>query len=148
MKGCTYILEPALKHIVILNASQKHISADVKQTVIIPVYKKGNSACVQNYRRARACLVNSLLIFFDHFWYYSILVNTIFLKSKRCKKTTQVVALSPFPGAEPNRTTTVKEKPRDGEFRNTPFPGSNHLSERAARLHSSTVFCSLSNASS
>jgi len=66
------ILEPALKHIVILNVSQKHISAEVKQTVIIPVYKKDNSACVQNYRCTLVSLVNNLLIVLYHLWYYSM----------------------------------------------------------------------------
>ena len=47
IKEYTIILVPALKHIVILNASQMHISAEVKQRVIIPVHKKGNGACVQ-----------------------------------------------------------------------------------------------------
>jgi hypothetical protein len=74
IKKYTIILESALKHIVILNTSQMHISAEVKPTIIIPFYKKGNRACVQNYRRTRVTLVNKLLIVLEYLWYY-LMVN-------------------------------------------------------------------------
>jgi hypothetical protein len=72
MKGCTFISEPVLKCIVGVSESEKHISAEMIKTVIIPVYKKGNNACVQNYRRTRVSPVNNLLIVLDHLSYYSM----------------------------------------------------------------------------
>jgi len=41
----------------------------MKQTVIIPVYNKGNSVCVQNYRRVRTIFLNTLLKVLDNLSY-------------------------------------------------------------------------------
>jgi hypothetical protein len=50
IKECSTVLELLLKHIFNLSVSQKHSPTQRKQAGIMPVYKKGNNACVQKYR--------------------------------------------------------------------------------------------------
>jgi hypothetical protein len=49
IRGCSGMLVPVLKHIFNLSLSQ-HFPTSWKQTVIVPVFKKGNSASVSNYK--------------------------------------------------------------------------------------------------
>ena len=49
IKGSYTILVPVLRHIFSLSASQHNLPTEWLQSVIVPVYKKRNNACVQNY---------------------------------------------------------------------------------------------------
>jgi hypothetical protein len=48
IKGCSDILAPVLKHI--LSLAQQCFPALWKQVAVVPIFKKGNSASVNNYR--------------------------------------------------------------------------------------------------
>jgi hypothetical protein len=50
IKGCTDIFVPLLKHIFNLSLAQQYFPTQWTQAAIVPVYKKGNSASVNNYR--------------------------------------------------------------------------------------------------
>jgi hypothetical protein len=50
IKGCSEIFIPVLKHIFNLSLSQQYFPTERKQAAFVPVFKKGNSASVSNYR--------------------------------------------------------------------------------------------------
>jgi hypothetical protein len=50
IKSCTDIFVPVLKHIFNLSLSQQFLPTLWKQVAIVPVFRKGNSASVSNYR--------------------------------------------------------------------------------------------------
>ncbi|PNF43033.1 hypothetical protein B7P43_G08782 [Cryptotermes secundus] len=50
IKGCSDILAPVLKHIFSLTLSQQCFPALWKQAAVVPIFKKGHSASVNNYR--------------------------------------------------------------------------------------------------
>jgi hypothetical protein len=49
IKGRSTILLPVLRHIFSLSAPQQHLPTEWMQSVIVPVYRKRNKACVRNY---------------------------------------------------------------------------------------------------
>jgi hypothetical protein len=50
IKGRSNILMPVLKYIFSLSVSQQHFQAQWQQSVMVPVYKKGNKTCIHNCR--------------------------------------------------------------------------------------------------
>jgi hypothetical protein len=50
IKGCSTIFAPLLKYIFNLSLSQEHFSAQWKKAIIVPIFKKGNTSLVCNYR--------------------------------------------------------------------------------------------------
>jgi hypothetical protein len=52
IKECLTILLPLLENISNLSISQQHFPTQWKQAIILPVYKKGNNASVQNCKPA------------------------------------------------------------------------------------------------
>jgi hypothetical protein len=55
IKGCSEIFVPVLKHIFDLGLYQQYFPTIWKQVVIVPVFKKGNTASVSNYRPISIC---------------------------------------------------------------------------------------------
>ena len=50
IKGCTDIFVPLLKYIFNLSLSQQLFPSSWKKAAIVPIYKKGNSTIIANYR--------------------------------------------------------------------------------------------------
>jgi Notch-like protein len=50
IKGCSEIFVPVLKHIFNLSLTQHNFPTVWKQAAVVPVFKKGNTASVSNYR--------------------------------------------------------------------------------------------------
>jgi hypothetical protein len=73
IKGCSAILVPVLRHIFNLSLSQQHFPTAWKEATIVPVFKRGNPACVSNYRPITFLNNFSKLLEFiihDHVSYY------------------------------------------------------------------------------
>ncbi|PNF28673.1 hypothetical protein B7P43_G08234 [Cryptotermes secundus] len=50
IKGCSAIFIPVLRHIFNLSLPQQQFPTSWKEATIVPVFKRGNPACVSNYR--------------------------------------------------------------------------------------------------
>jgi hypothetical protein len=50
MKGCSTIFIPILRHIFYLSLTQQYFPATWKEAAVVPVFKRGNHAAMNNYR--------------------------------------------------------------------------------------------------